>query len=145
MERKTRMLWLLIDTAIYIATTVLSLYLASKSKAKASALGDFQAPTAEEGRAIPVVFGTVKLAAPNVVWYGDLKSKPLKAGGWGTFGFKTTYGYKYFLGMDLVLCHGPVDELTALGSISGMAGKCVGDGFVKTAFGIPGDTPYQVK
>ena len=45
--------------------------------ARPAGLGDFDFPTATEGRAIPVVFGTVKIAGPNVVWYGDLLVDPL--------------------------------------------------------------------
>src|SRR6202035_5807820 len=139
------MLWRLDEIAIYIATTVLTMYLASKAnKAIASALGDFNLPTAEEGRVIPVVYGTVKLAGPNVVWYGDLKAQALKSGGWMTFGFKTTYGFKYFLGMDLALCHGPIDELASLGPVSGMAGKCAGDGYIQRVTGTPGPAPFTI-
>jgi len=35
-------------------------------------LRDIQAPTAEQGRPIPVVFGTYVVKSPNIVWYGDL-------------------------------------------------------------------------
>lgn len=45
---------------------------------KPATLTDFNMPTAEPGRPIPVVFGTVALTAPNIVWYGDLKAKPIK-------------------------------------------------------------------
>lgn len=48
---------------------------------KPAALEDFQAPTAEPGRPIPVVFGTVMLKAPNVVWYGDLGYEQVKTKG----------------------------------------------------------------
>lgn len=44
-------------------------------------IGEFNVPTAEVGREIPVLFGTRKLEAPNVVWYGDLKSVAVKAEG----------------------------------------------------------------
>ncbi len=37
----------------------------------------FSVPTAEEGRAIQVLFGKRYIAGPNVVWYGDLKSVPI--------------------------------------------------------------------
>lgn len=37
-------------------------------------LGDVKAPTAEEGREIPVLFGTRWIEGPNVVWYGDFKA-----------------------------------------------------------------------
>ena len=42
-----------------------------------SEISDFDVPTAEEGRAIPVVFGTVKIKGANVLWYGDLSSSPI--------------------------------------------------------------------
>lgn len=48
---------------------------------KPAALGDFNFPTADESRAIPVVFGTVKIADPNVVWYGDLKTVAIRKKG----------------------------------------------------------------
>lgn len=35
---------------------------------------DFDVPTAEEGRPIPVIFGTVKITGANVLWYGDVRS-----------------------------------------------------------------------
>ena len=51
-------------------------------KPQAASLDDFSLPTAEEGRPIPVVFGTVLITGPNVVWAGDLKADPImKKGG----------------------------------------------------------------
>lgn len=44
-------------------------------------LDDIEAPTADEGRPIPVVFGSVKVTGPNVIWYGDLKTTKIKSGG----------------------------------------------------------------
>lgn len=49
--------------------------------AKPAGLGDIQAPTAEDGREIPVLFGTRDLKGPNVVWYGDFRSVPVKKKG----------------------------------------------------------------
>jgi hypothetical protein len=48
----------------------------------------------------------------NTVWWGDLKSKAIKTGG-GILelGRTQTTGYKYFLGVQFMLCHGPVDAL----------------------------------
>ena len=46
-----------------------------------ASLSDVDAPTAEEGRPIPVVFGTVLLRGSNVVWYGDLEADPIKKKG----------------------------------------------------------------
>lgn len=53
--------------------------LAPKPQApQAATLGDFNAPTAEEGREIPVIFGTVWVKDPNMIWYGDLKTTAIK-------------------------------------------------------------------
>lgn len=77
-----------------------------------SAIGDFSVPTAQEGRAIPVVYGTCMIKGGNTVWWGDLKSKAVKVGG-GILelGRTTTTGFQYFLGCQFMLCHGPVDAL----------------------------------
>jgi hypothetical protein len=80
---------------------------------KAATLKDFSFPTAEETRAIPAVFGTVKLDAANVVWYGDLKSNKItKRVRSGLFSHDNiTLGYRYAVGMHFALCHGKVDAL----------------------------------
>lgn len=44
---------------------------------------DIQAPTAEEGREIPVLFGTRDINGPNVVWYGDFSTQAVKKKGGG--------------------------------------------------------------
>ena len=103
---------------LFIGTTVLSALLQKRPKdAQPSSLGDFTFPTAQEGRAIPVIFGTVKMAAPNVVWYGDLSVDAIKKKGGGMlglFGKKVTVGYKYFVGMQMALCHGSVNALVQI-------------------------------
>lgn len=48
-------------------------------KPKAAALSDFDVPTAEEGRSVPVTFGDVWLDDPNVLFYGDLRTRPIKS------------------------------------------------------------------
>jgi hypothetical protein len=125
--------WVLIEIALMVAMTVITNLLARSPKA--SALGDFQTPTAEEGRVIPVIFGTVLCKGPNVTWYGDLKAKPIKSFGlpWWAGGLlfpSKTLGYKYYMGMQMVLCHGPVDALIAVGYVQNQSGLHVGDGQV---------------
>lgn len=97
-------------TILYIVTLILSIALAPKPKApKSASIEDFSFPTAEEGRAIPVVFGDIEITGPNVLWYGDLSIKPIKK----RAGFsKATVGFKYHIGFHLGLCHGPVDAVT---------------------------------
>ncbi len=69
----------------FIVTAVLSYVLAPKPKvqnATPASLQDFDVPTADDGRPVPVVFGTVVIRGPNVVWYGDLYAEPIvKKGG----------------------------------------------------------------
>ncbi|RRH98095.1 hypothetical protein EH240_20075 [Mesorhizobium tamadayense] len=80
--------------------------------AKPKSLEDFNAPTAEEGRSIPVFFGTNDDQSPNSTWHGDLKKDAIKgARRYGFFGPRQVIGYKYSLGMQLSVCHGVPDYL----------------------------------
>lgn len=42
---------------------------------------DMENPTAEAGRPIPVVFGTLTVKGGNVLWFGDKKTTSYKVGG----------------------------------------------------------------
>ena len=67
---------------IFIASVAASYALSPKpEKPKPAGLGDINTPTAEPGRAIPIVFGTVVIKDPNTVWYGDLSTTPIRSGG----------------------------------------------------------------
>ncbi len=69
---------------IFIVGSFISAALAPRPPApKPAALSDVDAPTAEEGRPIPVVFGAVLIRGSNVVWYGHLRADPIysSAGG----------------------------------------------------------------
>lgn len=106
-------MFILIMLIVLIATTVISMLMRPhQSGPLASSLGDFQFPTATEGRAIPVIFGTVKIGGGNTVWWGNLKTQPIKQSS-GLFS-KTTVGFKYLLDVQYVLCQGPVDQLVAM-------------------------------
>lgn len=71
-----------VQIAIMIVAAIVSYALAPKPPTpKPAALSDFDVPTAEEGRPIPVIFGTVWITGPNVLWYGDLRSVPIRASG----------------------------------------------------------------
>lgn len=62
-----------------IISYAISYFTQPKQKgAKSALLSDFDLPTAEVGREIPVLFGTRDIKAPNIVWYGDLKVKAIK-------------------------------------------------------------------
>jgi len=42
-------------------------------------LSDLNVPTAKEGRTIPVLFGTKLIKSPQIVWYGDFDTVPIKS------------------------------------------------------------------
>lgn len=70
--------------AVLVIASLLSAVLAPRPpQPKPPALGDFNVPTAEEGRPIPVVFGDVWVTGPNVLWYGALRTEPIRKGGGG--------------------------------------------------------------
>jgi hypothetical protein len=98
--------------AVLVATTVIGILMRPQNNGPiASSLGDFQYPTAEEGRAIPVAFGTVKISGGNTVWWGDLLVQPVKQRSIFT---STTIGFKYFIGVQYVLCQGEIDALISI-------------------------------
>jgi len=45
---------------------------------KPAGIDEFKFPTAEEGRAIPIVFGTRFVGGSNVTWYENLSTKEIK-------------------------------------------------------------------
>ena len=106
----------LITLLIFAILFVLSELLRPKPEmedAKPAGLGDFNFPTATEGRAVPLVWGTIQITGPNVVWYGNLFTsgitEKIKT---GIFSSSTvTVGYRYYVGMQFALCRGPVDQL----------------------------------
>ena len=64
----------------YIALIAISYALMPKPKSniKPAGIDEFQVPTAQAGREVPVLFGTRELKGPNVVWYGHLRSVAIK-------------------------------------------------------------------
>ncbi len=68
--------------AVFVVALVVSYAMMPKPQSQPPAgLGDIQAPTAEEGREIPVLFGTRDINGPNVVWYGDLRTVAIRKKG----------------------------------------------------------------
>jgi len=68
--------------ALLVVSYFVSAALAPKPpKPKPASLEDFDIPVAEQGRPIPVVFGTVILKDPNVMWYGDLRTTAIQEKG----------------------------------------------------------------
>lgn len=69
--------------------------------------GELEFPSVKEGRPIPVIFGTVDLKAPNVVWWGDWEQRSIKKDG-------ERIGYSQWAGVHMVFCHGPVDKILGI-------------------------------
>lgn len=71
-----------VQLVILVISAVVSAMLAPKPPGpKKATLEDFDVPTAEQDRSIPVIFGKVQVTGPNVVWYGDLSTIAIKGGG----------------------------------------------------------------
>lgn len=63
---------LFIQVAIGLAIAAVGYVLMPKpKKAKPPEAQDLQDPTADAGRPIPVVFGTMDVKGVNILWYGD--------------------------------------------------------------------------
>lgn len=105
-----------ITLLVYAVLFVLSEFLRPKPNiedAKPAGLGDFQFPTATEDRVVPLLWGTIQVKGPNVVWYGDLIQQPITEKiKTGLFSSETIIkGFKYKVGIQFAFCRGPVDEL----------------------------------
>ncbi len=68
MPMPTWLVALLISVALQIASYIIM----PKVKApKPDAVQDMDSPTAEAGRPMPVVFGTMTVKSPNCLWWGE--------------------------------------------------------------------------
>lgn len=65
---------LIIWVALTLITRALTPY---PKKPDAGEMGEV--PIAEDGAPVPVVFGTVVVTNPNVVWWGDVFTSEIKA------------------------------------------------------------------
>jgi len=65
--------------AAVVGALVASMFASKPAKPKAAALDEFDLPTAEDGRPIPVAFGSCWSNDANVLWYGDLRTTPIKS------------------------------------------------------------------
>jgi hypothetical protein len=73
--------WFIV-VAIAVAVAALSVVLMPRPKApKPDATTDFEDPTADAGRPVPVPFGTIMVKGLNCLWFGDksVKTQKVKA------------------------------------------------------------------
>ena len=84
-----------------------------QERLKPSGLGDFDFPTAEQDRFVPVIWGQVRLSGPNVLWYGDLNQRAItQKVKTGLFSSKRIIlGFQYDIGIQFGVCRGPDAEL----------------------------------
>jgi len=115
-EHRAEFITLLILFAITMALSELLKPKPEIENARPAGLGEFQFPTATEGRVVPIVWGTVKQKGPNVIWYGDLRSTAItekqKTGLFSSE--KIVLGYRYRIGIQMAICRGgetPVGNL----------------------------------
>lgn len=68
---------------LFVVSIIVQVVMAPKppSATPPAGLNEFDIPTAELGRAIPVLFGTRDIKGANVVWYGDLGTSKIQKGG----------------------------------------------------------------
>lgn len=57
---------------------ILKLLLPKPKKRKPDSVQDLENPSADAGRPIPVVFGTITVKGLNVLWFGDKALKTYK-------------------------------------------------------------------
>ena len=70
------------ELIFYVIVAIISYATAPKAKSQPpAAMSADQAPIAEEGKEIPVLFGTRDIAGPNVVWYGDVRTVGVQSDG----------------------------------------------------------------
>lgn len=65
-----------IPLLVGLALNIIAYLIMPKPKApKPQAASDLEDPTAEAGRPIPVVFGTVTIKGLNIIWFGEKNMK----------------------------------------------------------------------
>lgn len=96
----------LVMWAITTALTELTRPKPDIENAKPVGLGEFSFPTATEGRYVPMVWGTVLVEGPNVVWYGDLRQRAITEKiKTGLFSSMTVIrGFRYDVGIQFAIC-----------------------------------------
>ena len=126
------MIWF--QLLMWVVSFVLTDYFRERLPSQtASGLGDFNIPTATEGRPVPIcIGGTVRFEAPNCIWYGDFAAVERTVETGVIFKRDEVIGFEYLLALQYALYKGPS---------AGITGVWIGDDrvfdFVDDAGGIP--------
>ena len=119
---------------IWVVSFLLSDYFRERLPAQtASGLGDFNIPTATEGRVVPIIpGGSMRIEAPNCVWYGDFAAIERTVETGVVFKKDEVIGFTYELAFQYALCKTP---------LAGITGVWIGDDqvfdYIADAAGIP--------
>ena len=101
---------------LWVVSFVLSDYFREKLPSQtASGVGDFDIPTATEGRVVPIIpGGTARINAPNCVWYGEFAAVERTVTTGVIFKDEETIGFTYELALQYALCKNEVAGITGI-------------------------------
>lgn len=90
---------------LWVASFLISDYFRQRLPSQTAAgVGDFNIPTATEGRPVPVVIGgTMRVNAPNCIWYGSFIADPKTVTTGIVFREEEVVGYRYRLALQYAL------------------------------------------
>ena len=101
---------------LWVASVLISDYFRERLPSQtASGIGDFNIPTATEGRVVPVMpGGTVRVEAPNCIWYGlfEAVSRTVTTG--LVFKKEEEIGFTYRLALQYALFKGEAEGITGI-------------------------------
>ena len=105
---------MVISLVMSVATFLVSELIRPKPElenARPADSGDFRVTTATEGRKVPLIWGTVLMDGPNIVWWGNISTdrirEKIKTGMFSST--KITVGFRYFVSFQFALCRGVID------------------------------------
>lgn len=100
---------------LWAASFVISDYFRPRLPSQTPAgLGDFNIPTATEGRYIPIMTGTLRVNGPNCVWYGDYVAEERTVTTGLIFQRDEAIGFTYFLALQYAQVHNQVAGITGV-------------------------------
>ena len=72
---------LLFALVMMVISYAIQMILMPRPENNDAVVGDMDIPTAEDGKTIPVVFGTILLKDSNIIDYFDAQAEAIKSGG----------------------------------------------------------------
>lgn len=70
-------MWVQLAIAVVMLIVSYAITMSMQPKPQKPIAGSLDVPTAQAGKSIPVVFGTVLIKDANVVYYGDARTVPI--------------------------------------------------------------------